>query len=99
MLFVLKKIGGKKSNEDRLEAVATDSFQTLSGGRYFVVRKDAYNSAVSAGKKNDTGELYKALLYLIEPHDDGNDKPVIVDITACYEIWIQFADSVKSSLI
>ncbi len=99
MLFVLKKIDGDEYGEDRLEMVTTDNFQTLSEGRYFVVRKDAYNAAVAAGKKNETGELYEALLYLIEPHDDGNDNPVIEDITACYEIWIQFADSVKPSLI
>lgn len=99
MLFVLKKIGGENDPENRLEAVATDNFQTLSEGRYFVVRKDAYNAAVAAGKKNETGELYKALSYLSEPHDDGKDNVVIEDLTACYEIWIQFADSVKPSLI
>ncbi len=96
MLFVLKKIDGERS-EDRLEAVTTDHFQTLSEGRYFVVRKDAYNAAVAAGKKNETGELYEALSYLSEPHDDGKDNPVIEDITACYEIWIQFATSLKRS--
>ncbi len=98
MLFVLKKIDGDEYGEDRLEAVTTDNFQTLSEGRYFVVRKDAYNAAVAAGKKNDTGELYEALSYLSEPHDDGKDNVVIEDITACYEIWIQFADSVKPAL-
>ena len=98
MLFVLKKIDGDEYGENRLKAVTTDNFQTLSEGRYFVVRKDAYNAAVAAGKKNDTGELYEALSYLSEPHDDGKDNVVIEDITACYEIWIQFADSVKPSL-
>ena len=95
MLFILKKIDGDEYGEDRLEAVTTDNFQTLSEGRYFVVRKDAYNAAVAAGKKNETGELYEALSYLSEPHDDGNDNPVIDDITACYEIWIQFETSLK----
>ena len=96
MLFVLKKIDGEMG-EDRLEAVTTDNFQTLSEGRYFVVRKDAYNAAVAAGKKNETGELYNALSYLSEPHDDGTGNIIIEDLTACYEIWIQFATSVKRS--
>ena len=96
MLFVLKKIDGDEYGEDRLEAVTTDNFQTLSEGRYFVVRKDVYNAAVADGKKNETGELYRSLSDLSEPHDDGKDNVVIEDITACYEIWIQFADSVKS---
>lgn len=97
MLFVLKKIDGEMG-EDCLEAVTADNYQTLSEGRYFVVRKDVYNAAIAAGKKNETGELYRALSYLSEPHDDENGNVVIEDITACYEIWIQFADSVKPTL-
>lgn len=97
MIFILKKIGGEMDPEERLEEISTDDFQILSEGRYFVVRKDVYNAAVAAGKKNETGELYQALSYLSEPHDDGLGNIIIEDITACYEIWIQFDTSLKHS--
>lgn len=79
-----------------LTTVKTDKYQTLREGRYFVVRKDAYNSAIASGKSKDSAELYLSLLDLSQPHDDGTGNVVFTDITASYEIWLQFDSSIKS---
>lgn len=79
-----------------LTEVTTNNFQTLKEGRYFVVRQTTYNQAIKDGKDKTTQELYLYLLNLSQPHDDGNGNVVFDDITASYELWIQFDSTIKS---
>lgn len=63
-------------------------------GRYIIVRTETYNSLLKSGVNND-GSLYAKLTDMSSPKKDESGNTTYEDLTASYEVWIQFSTDVK----
>ena len=78
-----------------LTKVDTTKSSSQKEGRYFIAKKSTYNNLLKSGVKND-GTLYNKLAEISSAKTDESGNTTYEDVTASYEIWIQFSTNVKT---